>query len=123
MRCLVVLDGTLGAGGKEYKAGAFYGGEGDVTSDDHEGIERFKAVVDVKLAVLTDESIAVALGDANIATAIDFGAKEKACETVWILHNISKKQRNQVVNSLKPKVYEQNEPIFNQGDVGTRFYV
>jgi cGMP-dependent protein kinase len=123
MRCLVVLDGTLSAGGSQYKAGAFYGGEGDVTSDDHGGIERFTAVTDTKLAVLTDESIGVALGDANLAQAIDFGTKETACETVWIMKNISKNQRNQVVNSLKPKVYEQGEAIFNQGDVGTRFYV
>ena len=51
----------------------------------------------------------VALGDANLAQAIDFGTKETACETVWIMKNISKNQRNQVVNSLKPKVYEQGE--------------
>lgn len=126
VRCFIVLEGTVQAGGKTLNRGEMYAGSGKLIDPScaGSGVGKFKTLdKDVRLAVLSDENIAFALNDVDLSAAIEFTEKENACSKVWLFRHISKKQKDKIVNALIAKTYNDDEVVFRAGVVGTRFYV
>jgi len=130
----LVIEGGVKAGDITLSRGAILEKDEEVFDEDGSAkktaiVQRVAGSSGCRLAILSKEAFSDAmknlgLADApNESQAIDFTRKLMVIKKVHVFRHLSNEQTDLLAKAFTSKTYKEADTVFNQGDVGSAFYI